>query len=218
MDIEIFVNRPPPIISEILSKATSTCETGDFNKAIEYLKQAYQEIAKTGFDQGIETFLRLPLYLQKAGRSDEAWVEFNNLLTKGYPNQSINEVDITMTHSRIYDKMRLFLQRENRYIEAIKYGIFSYLLVLTFWYKQTEYCKRSKDKSDRFLAKRFRQELALESTEKSITEMLLPLLKKAKRESLLNDLIEFLKLQIEKLPNVNLIELSEELNKILQIN
>jgi hypothetical protein len=215
MDIEIFVNSPPLIISELLGKATSVSDTCDFNQAIEYLKQAYQEIAKTGFNHGIETFLRLPLYLQKAGRSNEAWIEFNNLLTKGYPNQPINEIDTAMVHSRIYDKMRLFLQRENRHIEAIKYGIFSYLLFLTFWYKQTEYYKRSKDKSDRFIARRSRQNLALESTEKSITEILLPLLKKSKKQSLLNNFIKFIKLQIKKIPNLNISELNEEIDNLL---
>ncbi len=41
--------------------------------------------------------------LQKAGRNDEAWSEFNRLITTGYPGQ-IGGLVLPMDHSQIYDK------------------------------------------------------------------------------------------------------------------
>ena len=70
----------------MLKKATEL-KSSDINKSIDLLKQAYIEISKTSTNYSIETFLRLPLYLQAAHRSEEAIIEFNNLLENGYPNQ-----------------------------------------------------------------------------------------------------------------------------------
>lgn len=111
----------------LLKKATSKKKEGDFDNAIKLLKLAYKEISKGPMVYPVDTFLRLPLYLQAAKRNDEAWREFNFLLTKGYPNQMSDLEFIPMDHSIIYDKMRLFLQREGKPELAIKFGIFSFL-------------------------------------------------------------------------------------------
>ncbi|KKL69963.1 hypothetical protein LCGC14_2109700 [marine sediment metagenome] len=113
--------------ARLLHEATQKKERGDIDGAIESLQVAYSAIIKTTMDHTVQTFLRLPLYLQQAGKPDEAWAEFNKLLVSGYPNQLEDRDLWPMTRSQIYDKMRLFLQRENRPDEAIRFGIFSYL-------------------------------------------------------------------------------------------
>jgi hypothetical protein len=73
--------------SELLREATAKKKGGDMEGATKLLREAYVAISKVSTIYSIDTFLRLPLYLQEAGRSDEAWREFNRLLTEGYPNQ-----------------------------------------------------------------------------------------------------------------------------------
>jgi len=113
--------------SKLLKEATAAKQSGNLDEAISLLRTAYKAISKSDIDYGIKTFLRLPLYMQEANRPEGAWNEFDNLLNKGYPNQSNDPQLVPMNHSEIYDKMRLFLQREGKNDEAVKYGIFSHL-------------------------------------------------------------------------------------------
>src|SRR5262245_45794184 len=96
----------------LLRAATAKKDEGQIDTAIQLLRQAYQLIALSSIQYPVETFLRLPLYLQRAGKADEAWAELNKLLTNGYPNQPASQQLLPMDHYVIYDKMRLFLQRE----------------------------------------------------------------------------------------------------------
>jgi hypothetical protein len=66
--------------------------------------------------QMVDRWLRLPLFLQQAGRMAEAEEEFNKLLglfKRGYEL------------SHICDKMRLTYQREKRFDEAVVFGVMS---------------------------------------------------------------------------------------------
>jgi len=112
---------------ELLRRATALKRDGDLDAAIEMLRAAYAEIAKGQTIYTVDTYLRLPMYLQATGKTDEAWAEFNRLLAEGYANQILDFDIVTMEHSKIYDKMRLFLQRENRNEDAVVHGILSFL-------------------------------------------------------------------------------------------
>lgn len=112
---------------DLLPRATEYKKAGDLNRAIATLRKAYAGIAAGGISYPVETFLRLPMYLQAAGRRDEAWAEFMRLLEEGYPNQPPHDASRWMDRATIYDKMRLFLQREGRMLEAVKYAVLSYL-------------------------------------------------------------------------------------------
>ncbi|MGI8545112.1 MAG: hypothetical protein ACR2MD_16765, partial [Aridibacter sp.] len=128
---QLFINQPERnevrSAKDLLKMATEKKESGNVDEAIELLRKAYTAIGNDHIVYSVSTFLRLPLYLQKAGRNDEAWREFNLLLTRGYPNQIQNVELLPMEHSQIYDKMRLFLQRENKYDLAIRFGISSFI-------------------------------------------------------------------------------------------
>ena len=153
---------------KLLKEATSQKHSGDIEGAILTLQSAYIAIEKTNITWSVNTFIRLPQYLQIAGRNDDAWREFNNLLL-GYPNQ-LNSLEVLpMNHSIIYDKMRLFLQREKRYKEAILFGVFSYLCWLKGLYLQ----KRKREAKD-FLK------------QESIASLLNGLLKKAKMTDMMD--------------------------------
>lgn len=77
----------------------------DINGAVDCLQKAQILLYMIGPGYPISSFLRLPLFLQKAGRYDEAVLEFEILLKKH-----------TMPAERaaIKDKMRLARQREEK--------------------------------------------------------------------------------------------------------
>lgn len=120
-----------PAAAQLLKDATRFKEKGDLEAAIEALKQAEVAIAAGEVDYGIETFLRLPMYLQAAGRGDEAIQRMNQLLEK-YPEpwgkkprfdkygRYLFQADIA--RGSIYDKMRLVYKRDKNSTEALIYG------------------------------------------------------------------------------------------------
>ena len=108
-----------------LLKAATAASYDDPDKAVILFHEAHAQIARTDTDQGIDVFLRLPRYLQEGGRADEGRREFNNLLTRGYPNMPQGNRAWYCMKSAVYDKMRLFLQREKRFTEAVTFGVLS---------------------------------------------------------------------------------------------
>ena len=183
---------------ELLSAATAAKKDGNLEAAISLLKKAYESIAATDDSYRVETFLRLPLYLQEAGRKDEAWNEFQKILTNGYPNQSGLEYPelVPMANSAIYDKMRLFLQREGRNGEAVKYGLFSHLSWSTGLYLQ----KRRDEFKDYI-------------TSESIDYIVLKLLKKANKTDLLIKISKLIKHEIRNIPNIDFEALGSKVDR-----
>ncbi|HKV39168.1 MAG TPA: hypothetical protein VJX67_08140 [Blastocatellia bacterium] len=112
--------------AELLRNATAE-KQDDIEKAIESLRCAYTLIRDPEAEP-IETYLRLPLYLQQGGRFDEAWFEANKLLKEfRYSRAKLNREVLPMDRSTIYDKMRLMLQREKRFEDAVLYAILSHV-------------------------------------------------------------------------------------------
>ncbi|MEO8165929.1 MAG: hypothetical protein ABI619_11100 [Betaproteobacteria bacterium] len=156
----------------LLKQATVQKRGGDIEAAIRTLRLAYKQIARGITTYSVGTFLRLPLYLQEAGRNDEAWAEFNRLIIEGYPNQLRDFSVQTMEHSKIYDKMRLFLHREGKNDEAIVFGVLSMLA----WARGLHLQKR-------------KGELAKLVSRNCIEATLKPLLKKAKKTARSDELV-----------------------------
>lgn len=105
----------------LLREATAS-KNQDPEGAIRLFLMAREQIAQTDSDHGIQVFVRLPRYLQLAGRSREGWDELNRLLRDGYPNMYKSERCWYHTKSFVYGKMRLFMQREQMFREAVPYG------------------------------------------------------------------------------------------------
>lgn len=188
----MYANDIDKIANDLLKKATQKKRANEIDAAILCLKQAYLNIAKTQIDYSVEVFLRLPLYLQAAKKNTEAWNEFENLLQNGYPNQSSSKETKPMINAVIYDKMRLFLQRNNQFIEAVSYGVYSILLI----------------HYGLFLQKRF-TELSGLKEKALIKEKIEPILKKAARLDLVDkvsDLIINKTNSFPQMPNFNEIQ------------
>ncbi len=182
----------------LLRKATVEKEAGNLDEAINLLRRAYEVTKIEGTEFSVETFLRLPMYLQKAGRNDEAWREFNILLTRGYPNQNKDPQLVPMTNSIVYDKMRLFLQRENKNDLAVRFGICSYISWAIGLYRQ-----KRKDELEDY------------THEETIEYILEKLLKKAKKIQLKDILFETVKERFLELPNINFAQLSRVVDEII---
>ena len=183
---------------ELLKQATTKKKAGDLESAIKLLRDAYKEIGKSSIAYPVNTFLRLPAYLQEAEKSDEAWRELNNMLTKGYPNQLNNPEIIPIDHSAIYDGMRLFLQREGKSGSAVKFGGLSYICGAIGLYKQGR-----RDELKKYTSR--------ENIESSVTK----LLRKAKKEELVEKVSTIIEEYIKKLPSIRLGELAEEIDSVV---
>lgn len=103
--------------SELVKESTALHKVGKFDEAVDKLKAAYKEAEEKQLTLTIKDYLKLPPYLQKAKRNDEAWAWFNNLIRQTASDH--------MSLSEIYDKMRLFRQSEGNPKDAIKYGVLS---------------------------------------------------------------------------------------------
>lgn len=182
----------------LLKEATAKKKAGDLDNAIIILRKAYREIEKGDTIYTAKTFLRLPLYLQEANRNDEAWREFNLLLINGYPGQLKSPGLFHMDRSEIYDKMRLFLQREGKTKSAVRFGILSYISWAIGLYEQKRY-----------------DELKQHSSKINIENELKKLLKKAKKEELLSNISEIVEKEINSIPNVNVNVLSKNIDRII---
>lgn len=112
---------------ELLKQATALCKSGQLSNAIITLQKAYAMMEYEGSWPTIETLLRLPMYLQKAGHVQEAWDELNRLLfSYNYYREEHREALSPMINSTIYDKMCLLLQRNNQMALAVVYGVASH--------------------------------------------------------------------------------------------
>lgn len=122
--VEVTTSTDPEYeLARQLFKDATAASQDQPDLAVAKFRKAYQHAAQTNVDFGIHVFLRLPRYLQEAGRPDEAWHEFNELLASGYPNMSTGDALWHFTESAVYDKMRLFLQREKRPSAAVIFGV-----------------------------------------------------------------------------------------------
>ena len=181
---------------ELLKQATIKKNSGDLDGAIKLLRAAYKELDKSSMLYSIQTYLRLPLYLQEAGRKDEAWGEFNRLIlwVNSKPRYS---VEVTpMEQSIIWDKMRLFLQREGKNEYAVQFGVWSYLSWAVGLYMQ-----KRKDELDTYASK------------SSIEKTVKPLLKRAKKEAYLASIVNMISNQLKNLPKLDFKQIADTIQK-----
>lgn len=113
-------------------EATALADAGDLKGAVDRLRKATKRMGTSPVSYPVLTWLRLPLYLQKAGQFKDAMVEFNNIIedtdrriNHGCPSGISRESKSQAKHAdlqTIYDKMRLACKREGLHEEAAKYA------------------------------------------------------------------------------------------------
>ncbi len=105
----------------LLREATQWSDAKDWDRAIACLRQANARMKVSPVSYPVQTWLRLPLYLQKAERFDEAMIEFTKLadetggrIARAFPHQSKakQQVFAKQELAVIQDKIRLAKERE----------------------------------------------------------------------------------------------------------
>ncbi|MBC2712852.1 MAG: hypothetical protein HGJ94_18240 [Desulfosarcina sp.] len=178
---------------ELQKKATEQKKNGDIDGAIISLRSAYKQLEKQGIKWPINTYLRLPLFLQKAGRTDEAWAEFNALL-----RAPESDFMLSMNHSIIHDKMRLFLQREGKASLAVKFGVLSYVETAIAYDKQGR-----------------PEELKQLQDEEIIHSCVKSLLKKANKPECEYEIAKIIIKHMKSIKKINLSELAQSVDAIV---
>lgn len=115
-------------VATLHRQATELKNNGDLLGAIAALRQAKSQMVKRPAGSTVESWLRLPLFLQHEGMFDEAMVEFEELLASPPVTRDAAHIDPRtlemLTHAElcaIYDKMRLACDRENLFAKSSEY-------------------------------------------------------------------------------------------------
>ena len=122
-------------------------------------------------------------------------MEYNRLLIDGIHGENPNVVP--MNRSKVYDKMRLMLQKEGKTEYAVQFGIFSYLSWLQVLHSQ----KRVAELKE--LKKR-----------DEISGMLTRLLKKCKQTSKLKQLTEIVVKATNQIPKIDFDIITTKINEL----
>ncbi|MBU2522279.1 MAG: hypothetical protein KKD50_08635 [Proteobacteria bacterium] len=176
-------------------EATALKQEGKINEAIEKLMEAYREAQERKLSLTVKDYLRLPAYLQEAKRNDEAWSWFNRLIQECASD--------FMSLSDIYDKMRLFRQREKAHKDAVKYGVLAEL----YWCLGLHEQVHEMGWTDR------RRELT--DCKKYISDGYEKLLKRAKCEHLEKRLKKLIKVHMKEFPNISTSQLIKDIEALL---
>jgi hypothetical protein len=105
---QLVVNDEPNPAREKLKEATALKREKRFLEACEKLREAYS--AEGAENLMVKELLRLPMYLQLAGRGDEAWSILNEM--------NLKHLDV-FSQAEIADQMRVFLEKEKKYVQAL---------------------------------------------------------------------------------------------------
>jgi len=211
-----------PLEQEIYSLREEVSRTKrDFGVeyALPSLRLLYSKMLEHG-GYGVGELLRLPLHLQQANKFEEALEIMDDLAIKFSDPYSI---------SAIADKRRLMLQREKRYLEAVTDGITSYLFNLLGLHKSatqnSESVKDTVSDDEYTLIVRTHfannvqyclEQIRTMQSEDYIKDMLLKLLKKAKRTDLLDELTQLILHQIKDLSNLGVILFEKQLRQVIE--
>ena len=99
---------------DLLKESTQLKKEKRFIDACEKLKEAYT--AADADELMVKELLRLPMYLQLAGKNDEGWRNLNEL--------NVKHTDV-FSQAEIANQMRIFLQKEKKFKHAIQFSIWA---------------------------------------------------------------------------------------------
>lgn len=114
---------PYEVIQPWLTKAVNHKKAQEWDEALSCLDKGYSLVAKCPLSEFGEYsfYLRLPAYLQLAGKNDLAWKYLNEYQCGKLPYRpQSDELALSIGYrSIVQDKMRLFLEREKKYRAAL---------------------------------------------------------------------------------------------------
>ena len=197
-EVKISVSKPDDFDSptrKLLKDATQKKKDGDLPGAIDCLKSAYKIMCENPEWFSAESACRLPMYLNENKQSQEAWDTFRDIVKRSD----------RYSFSVVYNKMRLFLQRAGNPLEAVKYGVFSYLADMANGYLNNEKAKEYGGGP-------------VQTLSAMPTEEIEKLLKKAQKPELSAEIKNIADKYFKQIPEVNFVELSNELDAVFNKN
>ncbi|MCH1929612.1 hypothetical protein L9G16_05410 [Shewanella sp. A25] len=218
------INYEINIARDLLKEATQLKRDKKYIEACEKLKEAYS--ADGSENIMIEERLRLPMYLQLAGNNDEGWKILNEL--------NITYLDV-FSQLKIADQMRIFLQKEKKYKNAILFGSWVICKRIEVAKYNIQSSKSIADEMSKFSAefnvpgfndenaeifdytekgnpitdpsyKMFKDQIEKDVSLEGVKDALLPLLKKAKLDSSINNMASELSIYLNSTNNYDLSE------------
>lgn len=164
LNAQVFVkSRRNSIISVLHREATQFKYDEKWDKAIASLQKAQELMRESDENHTIESWLRLPIFLQQGGRFDEAMLEFSRILdelnertAKEYSHHP-KFMQIGATHHQraaIYNKMKVACKRQKLPEEAAKYEKLNHKYLEKHDEYRKECEKYRKLESQRFKARR----------------------------------------------------------------
>ena len=215
-------------IRKLMRAATALSDT-DPNAAVETFREAAALIPETETDYTVAPFLRVPRYLQQAGRQEEAWEEFQRLLKDGYPNMQQGKGAWHRMESAVYDQMRLFLQREKRPDEAVLYGVRSIVAGVRAWTVPVAEHRHGRESTSPAIGdlnekglprseSRRMERLEHEQAEKTLDKQLTKLLKRARLQSYHDEALALLREWVSYLPEADDVAYEALLRKVVRLD
>jgi hypothetical protein len=217
---------------EMLKEATVLKKEKKYDEACEKLKEAFS-LDGAG-DLMVKERMRLPMYLQLAKRNDEGWRILNEL--------NIKYTDV-FSQAEIANQMRVFLQKEKKYTQAVLFSIWSICKeverdrqniqgsieladqwasnkddfgILSEGRNEKVYGKTPKGNPITDSAyKMFNDRIDGSISKEGVTDRILPLLKKAKKEQLTDNLSEAISKYLKTSEYYDLREVRDIINTIL---
>lgn len=111
----------------LIEKAEIHKKKNDYDRAILYLRKAFDLNIYNNIKYPIDTYLKLPIYLNKSGKIIEAWEEFqklrNNILNATYELGLNDYFDL----GTIDNQILIYLRRKRKRTEALYYALYAYI-------------------------------------------------------------------------------------------
>ncbi len=182
--------------SSLLKIAADRHDAGDHAEAVDALGRALGTMNPV--EIGIETALLMPVYLQRAGQSDEAWREFERLLNASLMVYETDPATAAVEFCHIHNRMRTVSLREGNPPDAVRNGVFSYMWLFMALHHQ-----------DRF------EEMDTKTSEGNISALLRKLLGDTDLASAHSDLTEIVHRHALTAPEIDFGELDREIRETI---
>lgn len=243
-------NKKTQNIATTISVTTTTSYSDEVNPSRELLKVATQLKKEKKYDEACEKLreafstegsenlmakerLRLPMYLQLAGKNDEGWRILNEL--------NISYTDV-YSQADIANQMRVFLQKEKKFEKAILFGAWNICKGIECYQSSIDGCISMADemakldmdfqsfsKNDEIYAhtpsgnaitdqayKLFQERIASSSSLEGVKDSLIPMLKKAKLHNQLEDITIGFSKYLQSSSNYDFVEVRDYFNKAIE--
>lgn len=187
----------------LLNDALYAERQGEIATAIELYMQFEHVVVEEQSSHPAEIFTRLPLLLLKSGREQEGWHYFHRYFTRGCPGRTQPQRPEEKWHDRamLCDKARLFLQRAGHHDRAILYGIHFYVArCLTVYH-----CRHL-------------GQLGPMRSQKALSSIVRPLLRKAEKEQLEMAIVSELKQALHLGPKLDVNRVMARMALIIAIH